>query len=194
MWWALLAVLVLARLLFPFELWRSAASSIAKLLSITLFHCLCTPAATLSATAEAFSTHINQQTRCQAQEACAAHFQLQKLLVLIHTSMICSSSGSAMLLCGRKGAAPSALAPRLAGCSAVLRPCPSRPQRCSSQMPGSQIRGQAGSEGSALWLPPSRPSRASVQAQAVTGEAKIKASSRPCQEPQPPSSRDAPCS
>lgn len=41
-------------------------------------------------------------------------------------------------------------------------------------MHGSQIRGQAGSEGSGLWLPPSRPSRTSVQAQAVTGEAKIK--------------------
>lgn len=123
----------------------------------------------------------NQQTSSEEDAACAAHFQLQNLRVLIHISMICSSSGSAMLLCGRRGTAPSALAPRLAGCSAVLRPCPSRPQRCSSQMPGSQIRGQAGSEGSGLWLPPSRPSRTSVQAQAVTGEAKIKASSRPCQ-------------
>jgi hypothetical protein len=44
-------------------------------------------------------------------------------------------------------------------------------------MHGSQIRGQAGGEGSGLWLPPTRPSRKSVQTQAVTGEAKIKVSS-----------------
>lgn len=70
--------------------------------------------------------------------------------------------------------AATTAAPRLV--VSGLRLCPSRPQRCPSHMSGTLIRGQAGSESGGLWLPPTRPSRKSVQAQAqgVTGEAKIK--------------------
>lgn len=78
-----------------------------------------------------------------------------------------------MLHTGRRAANPStAVAPRLATPHG-LRLCPSRPQRCTSHMSGAQIRGQAGDD-SGLWLPPTRPSRKSVQTQAMTGEAKIK--------------------
>jgi hypothetical protein len=91
--------------------------------------------------------------------------------------MICNSMSS-VTMSSRRAAHSSTsvvVAPRLFA-PVGLRLCPSRPQRCTLQMPGAQIRGQAGGD-SGLWLPPTRPSRKSVQTQAVTGEAKIKVGS-----------------